>query len=456
MSFFLRHSIGFFLQIFPCVFLCFLPFSKESYRLSSKRVQIGGGCLAVFISALFPLLLRLSPSISPNVYALANLYMLAAILLFVISFFLIIAEPLMKKILIVTLVIFYATTQYLTVNILTLLFLEQEYAYTEIYFPVAFWLFIATTAVMFPIAARFIGTVVRDFIREIEPKNMKKDFLCVLFASFLYFILMFSYTSLSDVGFLSHWWTLGPAFLFALLVLAIFYWSLFRSSLRLQKEGEYRQQLEIQKVQYQKIIQDMENVRRMRHDMRHHLLGLYTMAEQEDSPLIRKYLSDVIEQTNKTEIEWFCENITVNGLLQYYIGQAREAGISCDVTASCEDLPAAPEDLTVILGNALENAVASCRKSQGKRLSVKIGTVSGSLAVLIDNSCDSVKLSARYRSDDSFFPAEAFGSLKPNGGYGLKSISVTAQKYGGDADFKFDEPEKTFTTRIRMNLKEHQ
>ncbi len=32
MSFYLRHAAGFFLQLYPCAILCFLPFGAERLR----------------------------------------------------------------------------------------------------------------------------------------------------------------------------------------------------------------------------------------------------------------------------------------------------------------------------------------------------------------------------------------------------------------------------------------
>lgn len=38
--------------------------------------------------------------------------------------------------------------------------------------------------------------------------------------------------------------------------------------------------------------------------------------------------------------------MAVNGLLQYYVGQARDEGIRCEVYAECGDLANESEDLT--------------------------------------------------------------------------------------------------------------
>ena len=53
----------------------------------------------------------------------------------------------------------------------------------------------------------------------------------------------------------------------------------------------------------------------------------------------------------------FCENPCVNGLLDYYAGFAEAQGVSLSVRAVCDRLPFSDVDLTILLGNALDNAV---------------------------------------------------------------------------------------------------
>lgn len=242
--------------------------------------------------------------------------------------------------------------------------------------------------------------------------------------------------------------------LFAAVILFLFYWTLFRESVRRKKDSEIQRTFEIQQVQYDKITSEMEQARRLRHDMHHYLHALNDMLDQNKLEDMKTYLQEVIDVTNKKEHEIYCTNVTVNGLLQYYIGQARNEQIQCKVTAKCdEELSVASADLTVLFGNAMENAIHACKKCpKDPWMDVQVAMISGSLVVQISNSCQEIYLSGRYRLDGSFLPAEAFISIRSGGGYGLGSLSHTAQKYGGEARFKYDEVAKTFTTRIRLNL----
>ena len=124
-----------------------------------------------------------------------------------------------------------------------------------------------------------------------------------------------------------------------------------------------------------------------------------------------------MEAATKRINEVYCRDIVVNGLLQYYAGVARDEGIRCDIRAQCDKVTIDPTDLTVVFGNALENAVNACRRcDQNRWISVSVGTVSGSLAIEISNACSGVRLGRRVQTEDGFLPAESFLSEKTSGG----------------------------------------
>lgn len=451
MSYFLRNSSGFFLQFASLMALYLIPFPPQSFRLSPKWAWIGCGVLGVLSSVLFPFLMYwVMPQIE-SFSPIANLYMLFWILVFIAVYFWIIREALMKKLLVVFLVFFYGATQLLLVNLFTPLF--PGGVLSEVYPPLALVLYAVTTAVLFPLGAGMMRKVMREYLSEIETDNIRREFGLVLTVTLLYAVLLFTYTSPVRLEKGVDWWSIAPPMLFAIVIMSLFYWTFFRESVRRKRESEIRRTMKIQQLQYEKIIGEMENSRRVRHDMRHYLNGLYNLLEQNRVEDMKTYLSEVIESVTRRENEIYCQNMVVNGLLQYYVGLARSEGIQCSVQAQCGDLEISSTDLTVMFGNAMENAIRACRTCEADRwIAIQIGLFGGSFMVQISNSCQEIHPSGSYRLDDGFLPAEAFISTRVGGGYGLGSLSHTAQKYGGDARFQFDAKKKVFTARIRLNL----
>lgn len=452
MNFFLRHFAGFLIQIGASMLLCLIPFRKEDFRYPRKWVLTGYCILAIVVSACFPLAKGLMPYMpfdQPTI--LSNLYMMLVLVVFISLYFGVVRTETIKKCIVLVLVVFYAATQYLLVNLTSPLF--PDGSLPDTYPPLTLTLYAVTALVMFPIAALLMKRAVGDYLAEIEMKNIKREFSVVLLVTALYFVMLFLYSSRPDSNIGEFWWWVTPPFLLAAAILCIFYWTLFRESVRRKRDSDQQKALEIQYLQYDKITQEMEQARRMRHDMRHYLASLSDMLAQDKTEEMKDYLSEVMENTSRRGSQVYCRNTTVNGLLQYYAGLAGSEGIRCEVQADCGDLTISPVDLTVLFGNAMENAIRACREfTENRYILVQVGVMGGSLMVQIINPCKNIHPSGHYRLDGGFLPAAAFRSARTGGGYGLGNMEHTAQKYDGNATFRFDETNRTFTTRIRLNL----
>lgn len=110
MILYLCRFTGFFLQFYPCTLLCLVPAGEESLRFPKKKIILWVTMTALLLAALFPLALS-AGNWGENSYAIANLYMLAAMVLYVAVYFWFFRETLPKKLLIIFLVIFYAVSQ---------------------------------------------------------------------------------------------------------------------------------------------------------------------------------------------------------------------------------------------------------------------------------------------------------------------------------------------------------
>ncbi|MDO4290106.1 MAG: GHKL domain-containing protein [Eggerthellaceae bacterium] len=447
-SFFARHALGFFLQLAPCSVLCFLPFLPPTLRFSKERTL---ACVVV-AEALMALVFPLFIVAFDEQQLAANLYMLAAVLLLAMAYFALVREALAKKLLVIVLVMFYAFTQYCAV-VLLLPFLNGGNFSDETYTARALALWAVTTAVMFPVGVAVSLKVVRDYLREIEPANMGRDFVAVMVVSVGYFAVVIGYNTVIDYSRPDQVALFAPLLLLLFVQEGLAWWLLMRESVRRKRDGERQKALEIQRLQYDNIMHEMESARRMRHDMRHYLGGLANLLDRGALGEARAYLGEVARRGEGGVGARYCENAVVNGLLQHYVGLAEDEGVRCDVQAACDDVAVSAPDLTVMIGNAMENAVRACTEMpEGERwLRVRIGVIGGSMAVQIENPCREVRLAGARRASDGFLPAAAFASTRQGGGLGLASIERAARAYDGEASFRFDEPARTFTTRIRVN-----
>ncbi len=452
---FLENALGFLTQFFPCALMIFLPFSEEDCRFGRRSVFAGITAGSVLMSIVFSAVLCLRDMERyPEHVAISNFLMTAAVLAILAVYVWLVRQSVVKKFAVFFVVLFYAAAVFFLVNVIYYVFFSYVpeialYPYTSRFL----LLYLGVTALMLPIMLGAVIHPLREYIQKVEPGYMKREFLAAIlstvayFAGMVYLNVFFGGRGMFAAVFL-------PMVLLTVSQIFI-YWLIFRESVRRKQDSDHQRAMEIRQLQYEMIVGDMENTLRMRHDLHHHYNVLNDLLQEGKLDEMKEYLSEVIDTTVRRENnEIYCENVAVNGLLQYYIGHAEAEKIHCQVQAKCGELAIEPADLTVLLGNAMENAIKACLKCPGPRsIRIEIGTVQDSLVIEILNSCESVQRDRRFRPEKGFLPAEAFLSDRAQGGYGLKSITHTAQKYGGSAEFSFDGEKKMFTARIRMNMR---
>ncbi len=452
MAAFIQNFLGFMIQLFPCVLMIFLPFPEEAYRFQRRKIYSFMTVISVIMAALFSAVLCLRDMEKyPSHFKISNSMMFLSVLLVLAAYIWLVREALIQKLLVFFLVLFYAETVYILVNSIYACFLapNQTESTTYPYTARFLMLYAAVTLFLLPLILAVVMRPLRKYIQLTEMKDMRREFFIFTFSMLFYFIVTVYIVTITEAVLYYSF----PTLIFLTMDQILIYWLIFRESVRRKLDSDRRRAMEIQQFQYEKIVADMENTRRMRHDMRHHYNSLNDMLERGKLDEMKDYLADLSGAAVKIENEIYCKNMTVNGLLQYYTAMARDADIRCEIHADCSELAIEPADLTVLFGNTMENAINSCAAYNGERwIKARIGTVQDSFAIEISNSCNRTHIDRRFQQTDNFLPAEAFLSDHEGGGYGLRSIAHTAQKYGGSAKFRFDPEKETFIARIRLNM----
>ncbi len=447
MLYFLRNFLGFLIQLLPCMILCFLPFTGKSSKLSRKSIFIGCVVYATITALIFPILNKISLK---NTAIIPNFYMLGVVIVFAVVFFLVIREEAVKKFTVAFLVLFYASMQFFLVNLLGTLFPEKMVSDT--YSLVYLILYFVSALIFLPILAIILKKLVTDYFVEMEIESIKREFKILLIISILHFAILVFYGTYQAVNAEVFWKLIALPLGFLTVIIFIFYWALFRESLKNKRDRDLQKSMEIQLYRYEKITQDMEKTRRIRHDMKHYFVGLSRLLENNETEKIREYVSEILDDLDKRETKTYCNNQIINGLLQYYVEKAQDENVKCEIYAQCDEIFISAVDLTSIFGNVFENAIRACLGLENCFINAQIGVIGHSLVIQIVNSCKHIHIIERYDLTEEFLPASAFISERKNGGNGLKSIEYVAKKYGGEAYFKFDEFKQTFTTRIRLEL----
>lgn len=192
----------------------------------------------------------------------------------------------------------------------------------------------------------------------------------------------------------------------------------------------YEQQLEFYRRQTEEREKKAAEQRRLRHDMKHHLIALLGLAEHENSVRTADYAKALLEEWNHSEQKSrISGNRAVDSLLGYYQEQAGKYDIrfACEA-ALPEDLPFEAGRLTIILGNLLDNALEGSRKREEAWILMRASYEKGMLFFNIRNSCDPKQLKF---SDGEYITTK---QDPENHGYGLKSVRQAVEEYNGSVE----------------------
>ena len=452
-SLFLLNASGFFLQFFPCALMAFLPFSQEALRFRRGRIFVGVALATAALAALFPVAMYFWKDALPLGMA-ANLLMLCAILMGLAAYVWLVREALLKKILVAYIVMFYAGVQYWLVNMLAPLFrFLPLYRFDSVYGEIELLLHLAITAVQLPLALTAVIRPLGEFIRDIEPRKMRREFAVTAVSTTACLVLIIYcdtvwFAAMKTVEFL---W-LMPLYLLLICDQSVIYWLVFRESVRRRRDYERQRFLEVQRVQYDRFAGEMEKTRRLRHDLRHHLNVLGALNAQGRQDEITEYLKQYGAVYDHLNRQKFTGDPVVDSVLEYYLAMTGEEGIEvkCHVSLSEGGSGVDAMDMTVLLGNCLENAMKAMRPLpvEKRKLSIEMAPARSMILLRVQNTCAC--------SGDSGEPAgwEAFAIKRGKDlkSVGLHSISAIAEKYGGSAQFQ--RQNGVFTTRVILNPKQ--
>lgn len=218
-----------------------------------------------------------------------------------------------------------------------------------------------------------------------------------------------------------------------LAVLTSIYLLFYRGTAVILEHAELKERswlLEMQARQYRSLQEHMRQTAKLRHDFRHSVRLLTSLAEEGNLSGIRAHLAGYEFVLMENAPANYCANAAMNALFGYYHEMAVSAGIDTDWRIELpEPLPFTELDMVSLFGNLIENAIDGCRTlPEGKRyfcLTTEIRHGS-SLYIVSTNSFDG---KTRKGTD-------GYRSTKHSGkGTGLSAIVSAAEKYGGSAQF---------------------
>ena len=284
-----------------------------------------------------------------------------------------------------------------------------------------------------PFLFHFFSHTIADALK-INDKAMWKNFWKIPLFSTLFGML---YCTVTDVYSYASWQFLVSRYLMLFGACYVSFVTLqvlevSRTRTQLEEELKYADRsLQAQKKQFDGLATHMDEMRRVRHDLRQHLAVVQSYIDRDDKAGLADYIDLYKSQMPPDTRERYCRNDVVNAIICYYASLARDSGIEFEAGVDYpDDCPVSDTDITVLLGNLLENAVEACRQEAVERRLITLRVKrrgSSSLLILVDNTCVTPVM---------FANGMPLSSKKEGGGIGTASVSEIAARYGGTVQFE--------------------
>ncbi|MDL2294291.1 GHKL domain-containing protein [Ruminococcaceae bacterium OttesenSCG-928-D13] len=296
--------------------------------------------------------------------------------------------------------------------------------------------------VLYPLFAWILRRLWRD-IRDME--NVKWLRLCLLPLMFI----ALSFLLRNVFAFELAVWFLRPTVVLVVDICALVTYYMLVSALRRAQETarveadlrSLNDNLSLQAGRMDELTAHIEEVKILRHDLRHHLLTLAEMLDAHHDAEARAYIAEVRREMPERVAQPLCKNYVADAIVGRCLSVAGQRGIAARAALSIPQEPGiSHSDMGIVLGNLMENALEACeRQAQGERyIHIEAKMADGRLMIQVENSAQAaVRQGAHFLS-----------SKRPGVGLGLRSVTAIAEKYGGLA--QFDSEDGLFRAQVLL------
>ena len=209
----------------------------------------------------------------------------------------------------------------------------------------------------------------------------------------------------------------------------------------LKKENQY----------YESQLKNMEQStaawKKLRHDLKNHFIVLKGMLDLGEEEQAKIYLDDFIQNEfgNKQEVQ--SGNTAIDSILNYKMLEAEQHSVMLDLDVQIpEQLAVSSQAMSVILGNAIDNAIEAAKETEERCISAILQYTKGRLLIQISNPYSG---ELHLGTSGEYLTKKV---EKENHGFGLKSIRDVVEKSGGVMNIEAKEGEFILTILLYGNV----
>ncbi len=449
--------LGYIFQIFPVVLLLFAPFPENAFRWSkNKLVSAFSVCLLAVIGITVGKLSAdyMRGESYEHLLVWGNMVFAAIWVVGTAVYFLSLKGDNRRG----SLVCYFTAMQYgvfiYTLSEIAVKFIHLEsYETMPPYTVAADIVYGGAFLLAFPLIYHFVRKYSFPGIRRLSSKSRIFISVCLVMLFLLYVAALTLEMSipvdrryvLSNI-YLSLW-------LICMLLSNGFVYAIYFFVLHVESEKEMMDiQIATYDIQCQSMMAKIQEEKKMHHNMRHHFRTLISLTENGEYDAVKAYLQKYLKEWEELRAGQISDNPQFNTILGYYVSQAEQKQIKVITDIEMKAYyPLDMMDMTVLLGNAMENALEACERAGASEpfISISIRQKKQMLLIKIENSCEDSSL-----AEDETRHLPKSSKKGRISGYGISSMQNIARRYQGELDFFKDGT--TFILRIVLNIPDNE
>lgn len=192
---------------------------------------------------------------------------------------------------------------------------------------------------------------------------------------------------------------------------------------------------QVQSIQDQYKMREMkdEEVKILRHDMKHILITVSSLIKNDKQNEALDFINDYVSTIDATKGKIFCNDSIINSILDYYWNKAEQEEVTLNIKVNnIEDALNVPSyETAVLISNCLDNAIKAANKLRNNRIvDFTFWNNDGRLILQCKNNYDGIIL-----IDKDGRPT----NLAKGHGLGSDSIELFAKKYNLNITYQITE-----------------
>lgn len=273
-----------------------------------------------------------------------------------------------------------------------------------------------------------------------------KELLIILLSNVMFFILVLY--AINDPTMLINNIEIYTYILLGCLVLISFLSCFLIIKIAKKSRLELETQLKMQQMEMEMKLNDdmytmIDKLRSLRHNMNNHIgimLGLIRTNQHDELTSYLSALYDDIEQSNDII---FHPNKALMVLLNNKLTKASSLDIDLELAIQAKDLPLSDKDISILLGNILDNAIEAASKCTDDRFIRFVLKQKGSQFLIL---CENTFVTPPTVKNGAFVTTKKDASIH---GIGLKNIKTIVNTYHGVLDISYND---VFQVNIVLNV----